>query len=36
VLRQKMTPRVGAMILAEIGKDLAQLTTKEIERHFAP
>jgi protein required for attachment to host cells len=36
VLRQKMTPRVGALILAEIDKDLAQLTTKEIERHFAP
>jgi protein required for attachment to host cells len=36
VLRQKMTPRVSAMIVAEIDKDLAQLTTKEIERHFAP
>src|SRR5579863_1530020 len=36
VLREKMTPRVSALVLAEIGKDLAQLTTKEIERHFTP
>ncbi len=34
LLREKMTPRVRALILREIDKDLAQLTTKEIERHF--
>ena len=36
VLREKMTPRVHALVLKEIDKDIAQLTTKEIERHFAP
>ncbi len=36
VLRQKMTPRVAGLVLTEVDKDLAQLTTKEIERHFTP
>jgi protein required for attachment to host cells len=36
VLRQKMTPRANALVMEEVHKDLAQLTTKEIERHFMP
>ena len=36
LLREKITPRVRALVSNEIDKDLAQLTTKEIERHFAP
>jgi protein required for attachment to host cells len=36
VLRKKMTPEVRALVLKEIDKDMAQLTTREIERRFAP
>ena len=36
LLRGRITPRVRALVSHEIDKDLAQLTTKEIERHFAP
>jgi len=34
VLRKKLTSKVLALVIGEIDKDLAQLTTKEIERHF--
>jgi len=34
VLRKKLTSKVLALTIGEIDKDLAQLTTKEIERHF--
>jgi protein required for attachment to host cells len=34
MLRQKITPKVRALVFAELAKDLAQMSTNEIERHF--
>jgi len=35
IFRKHMTPRLHAIVKAEVGKDLAQLSTSEIERHLA-
>lgn len=35
VLRQVLTPAVRAIVIGEIGKDLARLSTSDIERHLA-
>jgi protein required for attachment to host cells len=35
IFRKHMTPALRGLIKAEVGKDLAQLSTPEIEKHLA-